>query len=74
RPGIAGLFPIAIFSYAFLYSVTEAGVVRRGMDWMLVVVALVETKRFMDKNRSTLDGTKLAVRRHRSGPVSVSDE
>ncbi|NNE94744.1 MAG: O-antigen ligase family protein [Acidimicrobiales bacterium] len=63
RPGLAGLFPIAIFSYAFLYSVTEAGVVRRGIDWMLVVVALVETKRFMDRNRSTLDGSKLAVAR-----------
>ncbi|MFW2383124.1 MAG: O-antigen ligase family protein, partial [Acidimicrobiales bacterium] len=37
RPGIAGLFPIAIFSYALLYSITEAGVVRRGIDWMLVV-------------------------------------
>ncbi len=63
RPGIAGLFPLAMLSYAFLYSVTEAGVVRRGVDWMLVVVALVETKRFMDKNRSTLDGSKLAIRR-----------
>jgi O-antigen ligase len=70
RPGIAGLFPIAIFSYAFLYSVTEAGVVRRGMDWMLVVVALVETKRFMDRNRSTLDGTRVVVARHRRGSTT----
>ncbi len=73
RPGLAGLFPIAIFSYAFLYSVTEAGVVRRGMDWMLVVVALVETKRFMDKNRSTLDGSKLAVARQRSPEMTQPD-
>ncbi len=65
RPGIAGLFPIAIFSYAFLYSVTEAGVVRRGVDWMLVVVCLVETKRFMDRNRSSLDGNRIAIRRKR---------
>jgi O-antigen ligase len=73
RPGLAGLFPIAIFSYAFLYSVTEAGVVRRGMDWMLVVVALVETKRFMDKNRSTLDGSMLAVARQRSPEMTQPD-
>ncbi len=80
RPGFAGLFPIAILSYAFLYSVTEAGVVRRGVDWMLVVVALVETKRFMDKNRSTLDGARLAVTRGRRGaqgdssPTRLSDQ
>ncbi len=48
RPGLAGLFPITMFSYAFLYSVTEAGVVQRGIDWMLVVVCLVETRRFID--------------------------
>ncbi len=67
RPGLAGLFPIAMISYGFLYSVTEAGVVRRGSDWMLIVVALVETKRFMDRNRSSLDGSEMLVKRRARG-------
>lgn len=64
RPGLAGLFPISMISYAVLYSITEHGVVQRGIEWMLLVVALVETKRFMDRNRSSLDGGAFAVRRH----------
>ncbi len=63
RPGFAGLFPIAMMSYALLYSVTESGVVHRGIDWMLLVIALVETKRFMDRNRSSLDGHRVLLRK-----------
>lgn len=62
RSGMVGLFPIAMFSYAVLYSVTEAGLVHRGIDWMLFVVALVETKRFMDRNRSQLSNVKHVTR------------
>lgn len=71
RPGLAGLFPIAMISYAALYSVTEHGVVQRGIDWMLLVVAFVETKRFMDRNRSTLDGREIILRRHARSRAAV---
>ncbi len=70
RPGFAALFPIAMISYGILYSVTEAGIVRRGIDWMLLVVALVESKRFMDRNRSTLDGTRMELRKRRARSVT----
>ncbi len=46
-PGTAGMFPILMISYMLLFSITEAGSLRRGLDWMLVVVAVVETKRFI---------------------------
>ncbi len=56
RPGAAGLFPILIISYMMLFSITESGSLRRDLGWMLVVVAVVETKRFMWSHAKGLSG------------------
>lgn len=39
--GAIGLFPIMVMTYAFVFSLTEAGVVGRHERWVLTVVALL---------------------------------
>jgi exopolysaccharide production protein ExoQ len=56
RPGAAGMFPIVIISYMVLFSITESGSLRRDLGWMLAVVAIVETKRFMWTHAKGLSG------------------
>lgn len=40
--GAVGLFPILMISYALLFSLTEAGVIRRDVSLIMLVVALVQ--------------------------------
>lgn len=56
RPGAAGMFPIVMVSYMTLFSITESGSLRRDLSWMLIVVAVVETKRFMWTHAKGLSG------------------
>lgn len=69
--GAPGMLPILIISYMMLFSITEAGVIHRGLDWMLVVVAVVETKRFMKTRPANLKSpTHLLVKRGRPTQIS----
>ena len=40
-PGAEGLIPIMLISYGFIFSLTEAGVVRRDISFVLFVIAIV---------------------------------
>ena len=40
--GAAGLFPILMISYGFIFSLTEVGVIRRDISLVLFVVAIVQ--------------------------------
>ena len=40
--GAAGLFPIMMISYGLIFSLTEAGVIRRDISFVLFVVAVVQ--------------------------------
>ena len=44
-PSILGLVPIMIISYGLIFSLTEAGVVRRDISFVLFVVAIITAAR-----------------------------